>query len=678
MSSLADLSDLVGFFSYSREDDHGSRGALSALRDAIQSELSAQLGRSHTDFRVWQDKAAIPLGTLWENQISDAINQSAFFVPIVTPRAMRSQHCTFEFESFLAREKELGRDDLVFPILYIPVPALEDEKLWRQDPVLKIVGTRQYLDWRDLRHLEHNSPEVRQKIERFCRNISSALRKPWVSLEERRREAEAEARQRAEEEQRRKAAEIEAARLALEGRRTREAEAVRRAQEQDRAQADRAFLAAKRANNIAAINSFLASYPKSHLVSEAQTLLATLRVRDEAHRRAMTSDDPVVLSAFRDAYKKGADVDQIRKRLQQLQAPPQRRLLSPAALITVALALILGGSGIVWLETRPGSNAPQVSVEAKSSEPAGSAAVPATGAAPVTQTKVVDAPPTVAPPAPIAAPVALTPPEVKVDIPVKPAPTPAAVPEPTPDDVAWLLLKDTTDIVALERFIAQFPDSSLRKDAEKRVAALSAEQAAWNLVKDSTRPDELRRFIEQFPNSAERPEAELRIASLSAAAARAAISAAPDPHELTRSLQFELMRVGCFNGTVNGEFDDPTKAALQRFIKLTSLSVPNGVSPDIINAVRGFNKRICPIVCQHGQHAEGEACVANEPPPKHAAARAAPAREPAPRVGAAPPGEPTPQASSSAAVPRDSGCIGPGNNTQAARLHRLPGGGCGY
>src|SRR6202035_1290767 len=103
MSSLADLSDLVGFFSYSREDDHGSRGALSALRDAIQSELSAQLGRSHTDFRVWQDKAAIPLGTLWENQISDAINQSAFFVPIVTPRAMRSQHCTFEFESFLAR-----------------------------------------------------------------------------------------------------------------------------------------------------------------------------------------------------------------------------------------------------------------------------------------------------------------------------------------------------------------------------------------------------------------------------------------------------------------------------------------------------------------------------------------------------------------------------------------------
>jgi hypothetical protein len=249
------------------------------------------------------------------------------------------------------------------------------------------------------------------------------------------------------------------------------------------------------------------------------------------------------------------------------------------------------------------------------------------------------------------------------------------VPVPSPDDVAWLLLKDTTDIAALQRFIAQFPDSPLRKDAEKRVAALGAEQAAWNLVKDSTRPDELRRFIEQFPNSAERPEAELRMASLSAAAARAAIPAAPDPHELTRSLQFELMRVGCFNGTVNGEFDDLTKAALQRFIKLTSLSLPNGMSPDAINAVRGFNKRVCPLVCQRGQHSEGEACVATEPPPKHAAAKPAPTREPTPRAGDAPAGEPTRQAPTPTGVPcRDA------SNSAVSPLqkHALPGGGCGY
>ena len=160
MSTLAEVPDLIGFFSYSREDDEGSKGSLSALRDAIQAELSAQLGRSQIDFRIWQDKAAISHGTLWEKQIEQGINQSVFFIPIVTPRSLRSQNCGHEFQSFLARETELGRDDLVFPILYIPVPALEDEKLWRQDPVLNIVGTRQYLDWRDYRPRSLEDPEI--------------------------------------------------------------------------------------------------------------------------------------------------------------------------------------------------------------------------------------------------------------------------------------------------------------------------------------------------------------------------------------------------------------------------------------------------------------------------------------------------------------------------------------
>ena len=167
MPSLIDIPELVGFFSYSRDDDQGSRGALSALRDAIQTELSAQLGRTRTDFRLWQDKSAISLGTLWEKQISRGINQSVFFIPIITPRAVRSQHCAYEFQAFLARETELGRDDLVFPILYIPVSALEDEKLWRDEPILRIVATRQYLDWRELRHHDPRSIEVQQKLEWF-------------------------------------------------------------------------------------------------------------------------------------------------------------------------------------------------------------------------------------------------------------------------------------------------------------------------------------------------------------------------------------------------------------------------------------------------------------------------------------------------------------------------------
>src|ERR1700739_3347744 len=75
MSSLADFPELVGFFSYSRDDDESYRGRLSALREAIQDELSAQLGRSRKNFRLWQDHEAIAPGRLWEAEIKTAVEQ---------------------------------------------------------------------------------------------------------------------------------------------------------------------------------------------------------------------------------------------------------------------------------------------------------------------------------------------------------------------------------------------------------------------------------------------------------------------------------------------------------------------------------------------------------------------------------------------------------------------------
>jgi len=652
MSSLAKLPDLVGFFSYSREDDEGSKGALSALRDAIQAELSAQLGRTQADFRVWQDKSAIALGTLWDNQITQGINQSVFFVPIVTPRALRSRHCAFEFQSFLAREAELGRDDLVFPILYIPVPELEDERLWRDDPVLKIVGTRQYLDWQHFRHRDFSESEVRAKVIQFCRNISNALRKPWVALEERQRREEVDTRQKAEEEQRRKTAEIDSKRLAQEERQHREADAARRTDEEERrkkvdlktrkraaderrrqgaaakqlAEEESAFAAAKRANTVAAIDAFLAAHPAGDFVDEAQKLKEAVLARAEAHDRAIVSDDPSLLKAFCNTYKKGTDVDRVRARLRLLEPQQRWRPPKPAILVPAALAVLLFGAVVIWFAMRPGSGSQQVSVAATTppvpaAKPSASAAQPAPAIVPAPVAQV---------PAETKAKIANVVPTAAAPAPNPPAPVPAASPAPSADEVAWLLLQDSSDAAALKRFTVQFPDSPRRKDAESRIAALTAAQTAWNIVKDSKAPDELRRFVQQFPNSAERVDAEQRIASLSASPAgpSPAITATPDRHELTRSLQLELQRVGCFKGDVNGLFDDDTKTAWHRFIKLTSISMPDDVSADAINAVRGINKRVCPLVCSHGEHAEGELCVVNAPPPsKHAAAKPAPARE---------------------------------------------------
>ena len=99
MASLADAPDLVGFFSYSREDDEGSGGKLSKLRERIQEELRLQLGRTRKDFRLWQDKAAIAHGELWEDTIKKGISdryfssQSSHLLPSGAPTAnLNSSH----------------------------------------------------------------------------------------------------------------------------------------------------------------------------------------------------------------------------------------------------------------------------------------------------------------------------------------------------------------------------------------------------------------------------------------------------------------------------------------------------------------------------------------------------------------------------------------------------------
>ena len=153
---------------------------------------------------------------------------------------------------------------------------------------------------------------------------------------------------------------------------------------------------------------------------------------------------------------------------------------------------------------------------------------------------------------------------------------------------AWNSVKDSKDPDQLRQFIQQFSDSALRNDAQARLDSVLAAQTAWNSVKDSKDPDKLRQFVLQFPNSSERPIAEQRIASLVATLQSQTVGSPPDPRQLTRSLQGELQRVGCFNGDVNGEFDDATKTAWHRFIKLTAISMPDHVSSDAISAVGAF------------------------------------------------------------------------------------------
>jgi hypothetical protein len=184
MPSLVNFApELVGFFSYARHD--ASSLHLAALRRAIAQELSAQLGRRPHSFRIWQDRAVLPSGDLWPTEMKAAVRQSVFFIPIVTPWWAASQACALELEAFLEREAELGRDDLVFPIVCGGNPETFQVET-SASPAFTIIRQRQYADWRRLWLREPESREVHEAVAGYCAAISQTLRRPWETPDQRR------------------------------------------------------------------------------------------------------------------------------------------------------------------------------------------------------------------------------------------------------------------------------------------------------------------------------------------------------------------------------------------------------------------------------------------------------------------------------------------------------------
>jgi hypothetical protein len=96
----------IGFWSYARQDDEASERKLSDLRGLLERELQQSYGRD--PIKLWQDVAAIPPGAEWEKAIDDAIAQSTYLIPIITPAFVESEFCCREVEKFLAREAEIN------------------------------------------------------------------------------------------------------------------------------------------------------------------------------------------------------------------------------------------------------------------------------------------------------------------------------------------------------------------------------------------------------------------------------------------------------------------------------------------------------------------------------------------------------------------------------------------
>jgi F-box protein 11 len=94
---------------------------------------------------------------------------------VITPSFLRSPACRGEVERFLARERELGRQDLILPVYYVSTPELDEPERRDADELAGVLASRQYEDWRELRFEPFTSPVVRKALARLASRMRDSF-----------------------------------------------------------------------------------------------------------------------------------------------------------------------------------------------------------------------------------------------------------------------------------------------------------------------------------------------------------------------------------------------------------------------------------------------------------------------------------------------------------------------
>jgi TIR domain len=171
------VADPVGFWSYARLDDAHSDGQLSQLRVIVGKAIGLQYGG---EVQLWQDVTAIPFGADWAETIERTIGRTSFFLPVITPRFLKSPYCLDEFVSFRRQMLALGRNDLIFPVHYVNVDnMLADDTVFGEN--LAALRRQQWIDFRPFIHADPRSLEVRKWAFTLAQGILETLQRPFPS-----------------------------------------------------------------------------------------------------------------------------------------------------------------------------------------------------------------------------------------------------------------------------------------------------------------------------------------------------------------------------------------------------------------------------------------------------------------------------------------------------------------
>jgi hypothetical protein len=147
-----------GFLSYARLDDEREGGRITRLRDAIQAEFATLTGET---IDIFIDREGIQWGDPFRRRLAEALQSTTFFIPVLTPTYFLREECRNEMQRFVSSARELGLEELLLSIRYVPVPDLSEDST---DELKAIAAAMQYEDLTELRFENENSAAYRKRV----------------------------------------------------------------------------------------------------------------------------------------------------------------------------------------------------------------------------------------------------------------------------------------------------------------------------------------------------------------------------------------------------------------------------------------------------------------------------------------------------------------------------------
>ncbi|PDT72270.1 caspase (peptidase) [Bradyrhizobium ottawaense] len=147
-----------------------------------------------------------------------------------------------------------------------------------------------------------------------------------------------------------------------------------------------------------------------------------------------------------------------------------------------------------------------------------------------------------------------------------------------------------------------------RKEAEAAAAkALADKQAAEKALAERLASDKAAAELAAKPAAEKQSSgSEQKVAAVSPSSTPPAMS----PQEKAKLVQSELRRVGCLTASADGDWNASSQRSLALFNKYAGTKFDAKLASfDALDAIKAKPGRVCPLVCDHGFKADGDACV---------------------------------------------------------------------